>query len=123
MLHSALRRWLNPGDALLGPWQMGRDPLERALYSFEGVAGGPHIHPWQAGNRAGIGYAMAEQREEEDGGEASGSTGEAGCDAAQLESACCLGEAAPSMQLWMHNNKRRRIFASGVLWKRSSGTS
>ena len=31
MLHSALRRWLDSGDALLGPWQQGRDPLEQAL--------------------------------------------------------------------------------------------
>ncbi|KAL4431040.1 hypothetical protein ABPG75_006296 [Micractinium tetrahymenae] len=60
MLQSALRRWLNPGDALLGPWQMGRDPLERAMYSFEGVVGGPAVHPWQAGSRVGIGYAMQE---------------------------------------------------------------
>lgn len=72
MLQSALRRWLNASDALLGPWQMGRDPLERALYSFEGVVGGPHVHPWQAGSRTGIGYAM-----EEDGAEA-GSSGSGG---------------------------------------------
>lgn len=58
MLHSALRRWLHPSDRLLGPWQAGRDPLERALHAFEGVAGGPHVAPWQAGSRAGIGYAM-----------------------------------------------------------------
>lgn len=64
MLHSALRRWLDSGDALLGPWQQGRDPLERALHSFEGVVGGPHVAPWQAGSRAGIGYAMAEESDE-----------------------------------------------------------
>lgn len=64
MLHSALRRWLDSGDALLGPWQQGRDPLERSLHSFEGVAGGPHVAPWQAGSRAGIGYAMAEESDE-----------------------------------------------------------
>jgi len=67
MLHSALRRWLHAEDALLGPWQMGRDPLERALYSFEGVSGGPAIQPWQAGSRAGIGYAMEEEGDEEQG--------------------------------------------------------
>ena len=60
MLQSALRRWLEAGDGLLGPWQMGRDPLERALHSFEGVAGGPAVQPWQAGSRRGIGYAMEE---------------------------------------------------------------
>lgn len=64
MLHSALRRWLDSGDALLGPWQQGRDPLERALHSFEGVAGGPHVAPWLAGSRTGIGYAMAEDADE-----------------------------------------------------------
>lgn len=42
---------------------MGRDPLERALYSFEGVVGGPAVHPWQAGSRTGIGYAMQEDGE------------------------------------------------------------
>ena len=89
MLQSALRRWLNGGDALLGPGQLGRDPLERALYSFEGVTGGPHIHPWQAGSRAGIGYAMEEEGEQRDSsaagggleqGGGGGSAGEAGCE-------------------------------------------
>jgi hypothetical protein len=60
MLHSALRAWLHPGDSLLGPGQLGRDPLEAALHGFEGVAGGPHLHPWQAGSRRGVGYAMEE---------------------------------------------------------------
>ncbi|PRW58658.1 HEAT repeat-containing 5B isoform X2 [Chlorella sorokiniana] len=77
MLHSALRRWLDGGDALLGPWQQGRDPLERALHSFEGVAGGPHVAPWQAGSRTGIGYAMAEDGHEA-GGASSGSSSSSG---------------------------------------------
>lgn len=72
MLHSALRRWLHSGDRLLGPWQAGRDPLERALHAFEGVAGGPHVAPWQAGSRAGIGYAMADDDQGSPNGNGSG---------------------------------------------------
>jgi hypothetical protein len=48
---------------LLGPWQLGQDPLESALLSFEGVAGGPAVHPWEAGLRQGVGYAMVEEAE------------------------------------------------------------
>ena len=77
MLHSALRRWLHPSDRLLGPWQAGRDPLERALHAFEGVAGGPHVAPWQAGSRAGIGYAMDDD-EAGLGAEGGGSGGQPG---------------------------------------------
>lgn len=55
---SAARRWLDPEDALLGPWQAGRDPLEGALVSFEGVPGGPPLAAWEAGSRQGVGYAL-----------------------------------------------------------------
>ena len=56
---SAARRWLDPEDAPLGPWHAGRDPLEGALLYFEGVPGGPPLAPWEAGARAGVGYALA----------------------------------------------------------------
>ncbi len=88
MLQSSLRRWLNAEDALLGPWQMGRDPLERALYSFEGVVGGPAVHPWQAGSRAGIGYAMEEDDAE---GPGSGASGAGSSNSAQEQSSGGLG--------------------------------
>lgn len=60
-------------NALLGPWQLGQDPLETALLGFEGVAGGPAVHPWEAGRREGVGYAMAE-----DGAEAGEAPGQGG---------------------------------------------
>ncbi|KAL4425068.1 hypothetical protein ABPG77_010382 [Micractinium sp. CCAP 211/92] len=93
MLQSSLRRWLNPEDSLLGPWQMGRDPLERALYRFEGVVGGPAVHPWQAGSRPGIGYAMQEDDAE---GPGSGASGAGGSSAAQEQSSGIAGAGCVS---------------------------
>eukprot|EP00873_Tetraselmis_striata_P027810 jgi/Tetstr1/448074/TSEL_035373.t1 len=45
-----LRRLLNgKGGALLGPWPARRNALEDELAGFTGAAGGPLIHPWEAG--------------------------------------------------------------------------
>ncbi len=53
--------WLHHAqDNILGPWQSGRDPLEEALHVYEGVPGGPHVHPWEAGQRYGRGYALGD---------------------------------------------------------------
>lgn len=101
MLQSALRRWLDGGDALLGPWQQGRDPLERALHSFEGVAGGPHAQPWQAGSRAGIGYAVADEADGEADGSRGGSSSEllSVCAASPYPQPKALGAALLEAQL------------------------
>ncbi len=63
MAHSAatstLRLLLNRQDAPLGPWVVGRGPLDDALEAFAGAPGGPHQHPWEAGLPSSAGYAVA----------------------------------------------------------------
>ena len=54
---SVLQQLLNPQDAVLGPWVPRRDPLEDALNSFVGSAGGPSPHPWEAGMGFSAGYS------------------------------------------------------------------
>lgn len=56
---SVLQQLLNPQDAVLGPWVPRRDPLEDALNSFVGSAGGPSPHPWEAGMGFSAGYSGA----------------------------------------------------------------
>ncbi len=56
---SVLQQLLNPQDAVLGPWIPRRDPLEDALNSFVGSAGGPSPHPWEAGMGFSAGYSGA----------------------------------------------------------------
>ena len=56
---SVLQQTLNPQDAVLGPWVPRRDPLEDALNSFVGSAGGPSPHPWEAGMGFSAGYSGA----------------------------------------------------------------
>ena len=56
---STLRLLLNRQDAPLGPWVVGRGPLDDALEAFAGAPGGPHQHPWEAGLPSSAGYAGA----------------------------------------------------------------
>ncbi|KAL4528840.1 hypothetical protein Ndes2437A_g03376 [Nannochloris sp. 'desiccata'] len=54
----ALQSALDPLDGHIGPWEGGRDPLERDLLQFQGAVGGPAPPAWQIGLRSGIGYAV-----------------------------------------------------------------
>jgi hypothetical protein len=53
-----LQSALDPLDGHIGPWEGGRDPLERDLLQFQGAVGGPMPPAWQIGLRSGIGYAV-----------------------------------------------------------------
>jgi hypothetical protein len=53
-----LQSTLDPSDGHIGPWEGGRDPLERDLLQFQGAVGGPTPPAWQVGMRSGIGYAV-----------------------------------------------------------------
>ena len=50
---TSLQSFLNPQDAVLGPWIPGRDPLHDALQSFAGAPGGVHRHAWEVGTGFG----------------------------------------------------------------------
>lgn len=63
--HSTLRLLLNKQDAPLGPWVVGRGPLDDALEGFAGSPGGPHHHPWEAGFPPSSGYTGAIQQKAE----------------------------------------------------------
>lgn len=54
----ALQASLDPADNEVGPWEAGRDPLERNLLQFQGAVGGPPAPVWQVGLRTGVGYAV-----------------------------------------------------------------
>jgi len=54
---STLRLLLNRQDAPLGPWLVGRGPVDDALQAFSGAPGGPPSHPWEAGLPFPSGYA------------------------------------------------------------------
>jgi hypothetical protein len=54
----ALQSALDPSDGHIGPWEGGRDPLERDLLQFQGAVGGPAPAAWLIGLRTGIGYAV-----------------------------------------------------------------
>ena len=54
---SALRQLLNKSDSNLGPWRVGKAPLEDSLQSFNGAPGGPMYHPWEGGLPFSLGYS------------------------------------------------------------------
>ena len=56
---STLRLLLNGQDAPLGPWVVGRGPLDDALEAFAGAPGGPQCHPWEAGLPSSSGYGVS----------------------------------------------------------------
>ena len=58
----ALQAALDPSDDDLGPWEGGKDPLERSLLQFHGAVGGPPAAVWQVGLRTGVGYAVDSTR-------------------------------------------------------------
>ncbi|KAG2435720.1 hypothetical protein HXX76_006917 [Chlamydomonas incerta] len=46
LTNCALRGLLSADDAPLGPWPLGRDPLDDALRAYTGSRGAPHLPPW-----------------------------------------------------------------------------
>ena len=61
LLREGLRLALDYRDKPLGPWNVGKDPLERSMLLFSGMAGSPFPSCWDAGQRNGIGYGVSEK--------------------------------------------------------------
>ena len=64
-LHETLLLALDYRDNSIGPWNIGRDPLERSLLLFSGSSGAPIPSCWDAGQRIGIGYTVFDKNEKD----------------------------------------------------------